>query len=107
MVISRFDVYLVRLDPREGHKIQKPRPCLGISPDEMNRFVRTVIVAPMTTTGRDYPSRIAVTFQGRSGWIALAQMRAVDRRRLVQRLGCVSASAADEVLDALRRLFAP
>jgi mRNA interferase MazF len=107
MVISRFDVYLVRLDSTEGHEIQKTRPCLVISPDEMNRFVRTVIVAPMTTTGRVYPTRIAVTFQGRSGWIALDQMRTVDRRRLVQRLGRLSASAADEVLDALRRLFAP
>ena len=73
MVASRFDVYLVRLDPAEGHEMQKRRPCLVISPDEMNRHIRTVIVAPMTTRGRLYPSRVPVEFQGRDGQIALAR----------------------------------
>jgi len=107
VVISRFDVYLVRLDPAEGHEIEKTRPCVVVSPDEMNQYVRTVIVAPLTSAGHAYPTRIAVRFQGRSGRIALDQIRAVDRRRLVRRLGRVSASTADNVLDALRRLFAP
>jgi mRNA interferase MazF len=107
MVISRFDVYLVRLDPTEGHEIQKTRPCVVVSPDEMNRHLQTVLVAPMTATGHAYPTRVAVRFQGRSGRIALDQMRTVDRRRLVRRLGRISASTAGEVLDALRRFFAP
>ena len=107
MVISRFDIYLVRLDPTEGHEIQKTRPCLVISPDEMNHYVQTVLVAPLTSAGHAYPTRIAVRFQGRPGRVALDQMRAVDRQRLVRRLGRLGASTADEVLEALRRLFAP
>ena len=107
MVISRFDVFLVRLDPTEGHEIQKTRPCVVISPDEMNRNIETVIVAPMTTGGQPYPSRIPVEFQGRAGQIVLDQMRTVDRRRLIRRLGPIDSAAADLVIDVLGRMFAP
>jgi mRNA interferase MazF len=107
VVIARFDVFLVRLDPTEGHEIQKTRPALVISPDEMNRHVRTVLIAPLTTQGRPYPTRIPVTFQGKRGQIVLDQIRAVDRRRLVRRLGRIGAGTATRVLDALVDLFAP
>jgi mRNA interferase MazF len=107
VVISRFDVYLVRLDPTEGHEIQKTRPCVVISPDEMNRYAQTVIVAPMTTGGQSYPTRVPVRFQGRSGQIVLDQIRTVDRRRLVRRLGRISQPTARRVGDVLVRLFQP
>ena len=107
MVVSRFEVYLVRLDPAEGHEIQKTRPCLVISPDEMNRHIGTVIVAPMTTRGRPYPSRVPVTFQGKQGQIVLDQVRTVDKQRLVMRLGQIDRAIATRVLEALGEMFAP
>ena len=107
MVVARFDVFLVRLDPAEGHEIQKTRPCLVISPDEMNRHIGTVIVAPMTTRGREYPTRIPVTFQRKAGQIVLDQVRTVDRHRLVRRLGRIDTTTAGKVLAALAEIFAP
>jgi mRNA interferase MazF len=87
VVVKRFDVFLVSLDPTVGSKIQKSRPCLIISPDEMNRHIRTVIIAPMTTRGRRYPTRVACEFQGKQGQIVLDQIRTVDKSRLLGRLG--------------------
>src|SRR5665811_2458561 len=81
------EVWLVSLDPTRGSEIMKTRPCLVVSPDEMNQHLKTVIIAPMTTAHRPYPTRIALTFQGKSGQVALDQIRAVDRARLIQRLG--------------------
>jgi mRNA interferase MazF len=107
VVVSRFEVHLVRLDPTEGHKIQKTRPCLVISPDEMNRHVGTVIVAPMTTGGRPYPSRVPVRLQGKRGQIVLDQIRTVDRHRLVRRLGRVDEATGGQVLAVLAEMFAP
>src|SRR5207237_673026 len=92
--VSRGDVHLVRLDPTQGSEIRKTRPCLVISPDEMNRHLRTFIVAPMTTQGRHYPSRVAVTFGGSPGQVVLDQLRTVDRSRLVRRLGRLDEAAA-------------
>ena len=106
MVVLRFDVFLVRLDPVEGHEIRKTRPCLVISPDEMNRNIGTVIVAPMTTQGQLYPTRVPVTFQGRAGQIVLDQIRTVDRRRLLKGLGRVSVATTRKVLTVLRKMFA-
>lgn len=106
MVVSRFDVFLVRLDSVGGHEIRKTRPCLVVSPDEMNRPIGTVIVVPMTTHGRPYPSRIPVTFQGRVGQIVLDQIRTVDKRRLWKRLGRVSDATARKVLAVLGEMFA-
>lgn len=106
MVVKRFEVYLVNLDPTIGREIKKTRPCLVISPDEMNRHIGTVIVAPMTTKGRDYPSRVACRFQGKDGQIVLDQIRTVDKARLVKRLGQVSASAQKQVLGILAEMFA-
>jgi mRNA interferase MazF len=95
------------LDPTEGSEIRKPRPCLVISPDEMNRFIRTVIVAPMTTQGRPYPTRVPVEFQGKQGHVVLDQIRTVDQTRLVKRLGKISGSTAQKVLKLLAEMFAP
>lgn len=84
MVVHRFDVFLVNLDPTRGSEIQKTRPCLVISPDEMNRFIRTVILAPMTTNGRAYPTRVGCSFDGKVGQIVLDQIRTVDKVRARQ-----------------------
>lgn len=103
----RFDVYLVGLDPTLGSEIRKTRPCVVISPDEMNQALRTVIVAPLTTGGRAYPTRLAATFEGRAGRVVLDQLRTVDRQRLQRRLGVLEKPAAERVLDTLAELFAP
>ena len=106
MVAKRFEVYLVNLDPTIGREIKKTRPCLVISPDEMNRHAGTVIVAPMTTKGRDYPSRVNCRFQGKDGQIVLDQIRTVDKARLVKRLGQISSSTQKQVLNILAEMFA-
>jgi mRNA interferase MazF len=106
MVVKRFDVYLVNLDPTLGSEIQKTRPCLIVSPDEMNRHIATVIVAPMTTQGRPYPTRVACRFQGKDGQIVLDQLRTVDKVRLIRRLGRVSKSTQKAVLTTLAEMFA-
>lgn len=103
----RFDIFLVPLDPTRGHEIQKTRPCVVVSPDALNRPLRTVLVAPMTSGGRAYPFRVACTFDGRDGQIALDQMRAVDRARLVRHLGRLDSETAAVVLDRLQAFFAP
>lgn len=103
---KRDEVWLVSLDPTLGSEIQKTRPCLVVSPDEMNEFLRTVLVAPMTTTRRDYPTRVDITFQRRIGQVALDQMRAVDRQRLVRRLGHAPSSAAHAASSVLVEMFA-
>jgi mRNA interferase MazF len=101
----RDEVWLVTLDPTHGAEIQKTRPCLVISPDEMNEHLLTVIVAPMTTATRLYPSRVMARFQGKSGQVALDQLRAVDRKRFLRRLGAVSASIANSVSSTLLEMF--
>ena len=105
MVVKRFDVFLVNLDPSIGSEIQKTRPCLIVSPDEMNRNIRTVIIAPMTTKGRMYPTRVACTFQGKDGQIVIDQIRTVDKTRLVRKLGQLDAETCLEVLETLAHLF--
>jgi mRNA interferase MazF len=107
MVIKRFEVYLVNLDPTIGSEIRKARPCLIISPDEMNRYISTVIVAPMTTKGRDYPTRVKCTFKGKEGHVVLDQLRTVDKSRLVQKLGRIDQQTLEEVLSILAEMFAP
>ncbi len=107
MVVNRFDVYLINLDPTIGSEIRKTRPCLVISPNEMNRFIKTVIVAPMTTRGTSYPTRVSCKFQGKRGQIVLDQIRTVDKTRLVRRLGKVAKQTQAEVLSVLSEMFAP
>lgn len=106
LVVSRFDVYLVSLDPAQGHEIRKTRPCVIISPDEMNPRIGTVIVAPMTTKGRDYPTRIPLTFQRKKGQIVLDQIRTVDKTRLVKRMGKLDTNTAAKTLAVLQEMFA-
>jgi mRNA interferase MazF len=103
----RFDVYLVSLDPTVGSEIQKTRPCTVVSPDEMNRHIRTVIVAPMTTKGRSYPTRVGCRFKGKGGQVVLDQLRTVDTQRLVKKLGALDAAAQTEILRVLAEMFAP
>ena len=103
--ILRGDVYLVRLDPTLGSEIRKTRPGLIVSPDELNQHLRTVIVAPMTTGGQDYPWRVACRFQKRTGFVALDQLRTIDSERLLKRLGRLSSTTMTEVLEILAELF--
>jgi mRNA interferase MazF len=105
MEVNRFDVFLVALDPTIGREIKKTRPCTVISPDEMNHHIGTVIIAPMTTKGRDYPTRVPCTFQGVTGEVVLDQIRTVDRSRLVKRLGHLSATTADRLTAVLIEMF--
>ena len=104
-VVQRFDVWLVTLDPTVGSEIRKTRPALVVSPDEMNAHIATVIIAPMTTKGRSYPTRVPCTFQGKSGKVVLDQLRTVDKARLVKRLGRLDAAVCEAVLDTLAELF--
>jgi mRNA interferase MazF len=107
MEVARFDVFLVRLDPTEGAEIRKTRPCVVVSPDEMNRHLRTLILAPMTTAHREYPSRLDLTFRGTRGQVVLDQIRTVDAGRLVKRLGKLDPASGAAILDLLSQIFAP
>jgi mRNA interferase MazF len=106
VIIHRFDVFLISLNPTQGREIKKTRPCLIISPDEINNFLATVIIAPMTTKTREYPTRIPVNFAGKQGEIVLDQIRTVDKSRLIKKLGTISEFEAATVLNVLQRLFA-
>ncbi|MCP9292731.1 type II toxin-antitoxin system PemK/MazF family toxin [Gracilimonas sediminicola] len=105
--VKRFEVHLISLDPTKGSEIKKTRPCLIISPDEMNKHIRTVIIAPMTSTIKNYPTRVTTTFQGKKGQIVLDQIRTVDKTRLIKSLGTISSSAEEKVLSTLQEMFAP
>ena len=104
--VRRYDIHLVDLDPTRGHEIRKSRPCVVVSPDEMNRHVRTAIIAPMTSVRRDYPTRVDVTFRRRQGQVVLDQIRTVDRSRLVRHLGRVPEQQARLIADTLQNMFA-
>ena len=106
-VPARGEVYLVQLDPTQGSEIRKTRPCLVVSPDELNDHLRTVIVAPMTTGGQAYPWRIQCRFQSRTGFVATDQLRTVDVERLARRLGRLAPSSVATVLTVLQEMFAP
>lgn len=105
MVVKRFDVFLVNLDPTVGSEIQKTRPCVIISPDEMNRYIATVIIAPMTTKGKQYPTRVVSQFQGKDGQIVLDQIRTVDKNRLIKKLGRINPDEQKMLLDILAEMF--
>ena len=106
MVVKRFDVSLVTLDPTVGSEIQKTRPCLVISPDEMNQNIRTVIIAPMTSAQKDYPTRVSCTFRKKLGQIVLDQVRTIDKGRLIKKLGTIDSRAQLDVISILQKLFA-
>lgn len=106
VVVKRFDIFLVRLDPTVGTEIQKTRPCVVISPDQMNPYLSTAIIAPMTTGGRNYPMRVSCQFEGKKGQIVLDQIRTVDKARLVKKLGKLGKPTRKEVLRVLAEMFA-
>lgn len=105
MVIHQYEVFLVSLDPTMGHEIKKSRPCVVISPDEMNFHIANVIIAPMTTQSHAYPSRVPVTFGGKSGWVVLDQIRTVDKRRLLRRLGRLETKAAQQIKSVIQEML--
>ncbi|HOO92895.1 MAG TPA: type II toxin-antitoxin system PemK/MazF family toxin [Opitutales bacterium] len=107
MEVRRFDVFLISLDPTQGHEIKKTRPCVVISPNEMNDHISTVIVAPMTSKGRAYPSRVPCTFDGVQGQVVLDQIRTVDKVRLIKKLGSLNSLIQAEILGVLSQLFSP
>jgi len=105
-MVKRFDVFLVSLDPTIGSEIKKTRPCVIVSPDEMNAYIQTVIIAPMTTKGRDYPTRIQLTFQGKRGQIVLDQLRTIDKTRLAKKIGTISDMTSKKLCATLQEMFA-
>ena len=105
-MMKRFDVCLMSLDPTHGSEIKKTRPCLIVSPNEMNDHISTVIIAPMTSKGRNYPTRVACRFQGVSGQVVLDQIRTVDKARLIRKLGRISGRTQEKVLGGLAEMFA-
>jgi mRNA interferase MazF len=104
-MVNRFDVYLVNLDPTVGVEIKKTRPCLIVSPDEMNHHTSAAIVAPMTTKFRDYPTRVSLSFQNKEGYVALDQIRTVDKSRLMNLLGQIDKITQRRVLAVLQEMF--
>jgi len=103
--VQQFEIWLVTLDPTKGSEILKTRPCLVITPNEMNAWLRTVIIAPMTRAERSYPSRVAIEFEGKRGQVALDQLRCVDKNRLVKKLGKASRETAGAVADIMIEMF--
>ncbi len=103
--MKRFEIYLINLDPSVGHEIKRMRPCLIVSPDEMNKHIKTVIIAPMTTKGREYPTRINCRFKGKSGQIVLDQIRTVDKIRLTKKLGIINLDTQKKVASVLSEMF--
>lgn len=105
MVVSQYEVYLIDLDPTRGHEMQKTRPCLAISPDEMNRNIGTVIIAAMTTKSHSYPSRVEVAFGGKTGWVVLDQIRTVDKSRLLKKLGKIAEEEIQKVKATIKEML--
>ena len=106
MVVNKFEIWIVNLDPTIGSEIQKTRPAVIISPDEMNHSINTVIIAPMTTKTRNYPTRAEITFQGKKGQIALDQIRTIDKSRLISKIGTAGTHVQDKITIILQSLFA-
>jgi mRNA interferase MazF len=105
--VNRFEVYLVNLDQTIGSEIKKTRPCLIISPNEMNHYIRTVIIASLTTKGGSYPTRVSCRFKGKRWQIVLDQIRTIDKARLVKKRGRIDRRTTDSVLSVLAEMFAP
>ncbi|NLK45095.1 MAG: type II toxin-antitoxin system PemK/MazF family toxin [Treponema sp.] len=105
MVIDQYEIYLVALDPTQGSEIQKTRPCLVISPNEMNHFINTIIIAPMTTKSHNYPTRIEINFENKNGWIVLDQIRTIDKIRLIKKMGKIDKKTILKVKNTLREML--
>lgn len=105
MVVGQYQVFLINLNPTIGREVKKTRPCLVVSPDEMNKYIGTVIIAPMTTRSHEYPSRVLVAFQDKQGWIVLDQIRTIDKRRLVKRIGKIDVRTIARVKTVLSEML--
>jgi len=105
VVVNRFDIYVVSLDPTHGSEIKKTRPCVVISPDEMNYNINTVIIAPMTSSSKKYPTRVPIEFQGKKGQIVLDQIRTVDKVRLIKKIGRLKKSTYEKIASTLQEMF--
>ena len=105
MVVRQYDIFLVALDPTIGHEIKKSRPCIVVSPDEMNKYISTVIVAPMTTQSRAYPTRVFVRFGRKDGWAVLDQIRTVDKRRLIKKIGEIDNKTIQQIKSVLKEIL--
>ena len=105
MVINRFDVFLVNLDPTVGHEIKKTRPCVIVSPNEMNQYLRTVIIAPMTTRSRSYPTRVKVMHRNKTGWIVIDQLRTIDKQRVIKILGKLKPGEIENTKFIIREML--
>ncbi|MCG6143285.1 type II toxin-antitoxin system PemK/MazF family toxin [Leptospira bandrabouensis] len=105
MVINQYEIYLINLDPTVGFETQKSRPCIVISPNEINQFIGTVMIAPMTTASKNYPTRVELTFQGKKGSIVLDQIRTVDKSRLVQKLGSADSKTIQKIKKVIKEML--
>lgn len=105
MVINQYEIYLINLDPTVGHEIKKSRPCLVISPNEINYNIDTIIIAPMTTKSKSYPTRIKLKFEGKEGWIVLDQIRTVDKIRFIKKLGKIENKIVKEVKKTIKEML--
>lgn len=105
MVINQYEIFLVELDPTKGHEIQKTRPCVVISPNEMNHSINTLIIAPMTTKSHPYPTRVTITFKNKTGWIVLDQIRTIDKSRLIKKLGTIDSKKIAHVKSILKEML--
>ena len=105
MDIFQYNVYLINLDPTIGHEIKKTRPCLIVSPDEMNRNIGTIIIAPMTTKSHKYPTRVSLTFKKKKGWIVLDQIRTIDKKRIIKQIGKINENTIIEVKEIIKEML--
>lgn len=105
MVIKQYNVFLISLDPTIGHEIKKVRPCLIISPDEMNKYISTVIIAPMTSQSHSYPTRVPIKFKGKDGWVVLDQIRAVDKKRLIKKIGEIDQNTINNIKSIIKEML--
>jgi len=105
MNILQYNIYLVNLDPTIGSEIKKTRPCVVISPNEMNNNIQTIIIAPMTTKSHNYPTRVNLTFSGKKGWIVLDQIRTIDKGRIIKEIGKLSSSTIREVKETIMEML--
>ncbi len=105
MEINQYDVFLVGLDPTIGHEIKKSRPCIIISPNELNKNISTVIIAPMTTKSHPYPTRVPIKFKGKDGWILLDQIRTIDKKRLIKKLGKIEHNTITQIKSVIKEML--
>jgi mRNA interferase MazF len=105
MEINQYQIILVNLDPTLGSEIKKTRPCVVISPNEMNKFLNTVVIAPMTTSSKNYPTRIEVRHDNKIGWIVLDQIRTIDKQRIIKDLGRLTKSEISKIKSVLKETY--